>query len=178
MVDDFLVGDFVLVQTDHFASKLIRFGQRRYGKDAAQWNHAALYVGEVYGIHSIVEALTSGVVLSRLDKYPSDKIKIIRTSSRTRAWWRHEPQGQSDLDMRASASRFALNCVGEKYGWMTIASIAVKVLTKGRIDFGIQGTTICSGLVARSLERMGYDFKPWDPAELTPAYLARIHSCP
>ena len=75
--------------------------------------------------------------------------------------------------MRSNASMFARTCVGEKYGWATIAAIAVKTLTKGRIDFGIQGTSICSGLAARSLERLGYNFNPWDPAELTPAYLAK-----
>jgi hypothetical protein len=76
--------------------------------------------------------------------------------------------------MRANATSFARSCVGERYGWLTIAAIAVKVLTRGRLDFGIQGTTICSGLAARCAERLGYNWNPFDPAELTPAYLAKV----
>jgi hypothetical protein len=75
--------------------------------------------------------------------------------------------------MRHNAASFARSCVGEAYGWGTIGALAVKALTKGRIDFGVQGTSICSGLAARSLERLGYNFNPYDPAELTPAYLAK-----
>ena len=158
-----LPGDLLLIRTNHFVSKLIRFGQRGYGKDAARWNHVAVYVGG----GQIVEALTQGVVLSKADKYPYLDTQPIKAQPRGLVL------GEYGGAMRGNASMFARTCVGEKYGWATIAAIAVKTLTKGRIDFGIQGTSICSGLAARSLERLGYNFNPWDPAELTPAYLAK-----
>jgi uncharacterized protein YycO len=157
-------GDFILVKTHHLASRLIRFGQRGYGHDAAQWNHVALYVGD----GEIVEALTSGVCLSAADKYPAEDVRVVGVHPRRAG----DTPGQGS-EMRLNAADFARSCVGEHYGWPTIAAIAVKVLTKGRVDFGISGTSICSGLAARALERLGYDWNPYDPAELTPAYLAK-----
>jgi len=155
-------GDLLLIRTNHFASKLIQWGQRGYGKEAARWNHVAVCVGE----EQIVEALTQGVVLSKVDKYPYLDTQPIKAHPRGLVL------GEYGGAMRGNASQFARSCVGQSYGWWTIAAIAVKALTKGRIDFGVQGTSICSGLAARSLERLGYNFNPWDPAELTPAYLA------
>jgi cell wall-associated NlpC family hydrolase len=155
-------GDFLLVRTDHFVSKLIRFGQRDYGPDAAQYNHVALYVGD----GMIVEALTSGVCLSKVTKYTTDQVRHVSAKPVAPPW--------AAEAMRVNAAAFAKSCVGESYGWVTIAAIALKALTKGRLQIGVQGTSICSGLVARSLERLGYDFQPYDPAELTPAYLAKF----
>jgi uncharacterized protein YycO len=154
-------GDILMVRTNHFVSRLIRFGQRGYGKPASEYNHCAVCIGNF----EIVEALTGGVVRSPISKYPASDVRVLsplKSSLR--------PPACDEL-LRANAISFAISCVGEKYGFLTIFAIAVKVLTKGKIDFNIQGTTICSGLAARSLERMGYNFQPYNPAELTPAYL-------
>lgn len=160
-------GDVLLVKTHHFASRLIRFGQRGYPPADRVWNHVAIVVSET----KIVEALTKGVVVSAIDKYPQKDVRAIVVKAKNwngpRAPETYEPV------MRANAAAFAHLRIGEGYGWATIAAIAVKVLTKGRVDFGISGTSICSGLVAQGLERLGYDWNPWDPAELTPAYLAK-----
>lgn len=164
-------GDLLLVRTNHFVSRLIRFGQRGYGKEAASWNHVAIYIGN----GEIVEALTKGVVRGYASKYPSSDVRVINTISKTYGgevpFHDTERLGMIDNVLRANAANFAVSCIGEKYGYLTIFAIACKVLTKGKIDFNLQGTSICSGLAARSLERMGYNFQPYDPAELTPAYL-------
>ena len=163
-----LPGDIVLVRTNHFVSRLIRFGQRDYGPEASRWNHCAVYTGN----GEIVEALTQGVVISRLDKYPVCDTKILAALAHGASTaMPMMAETQSWLDMRANAVSFAKSCVGESYGFLTIAAIAVKVLTKGKINFNLQGTSICSGLGARTWERFGYNFNPFDPAELTPAYL-------
>jgi uncharacterized protein YycO len=154
-------GDVVLVKTHHFVSRLIRFGQRSYGKDDAQWNHVAVYVGD----GQIVEALTNGVELNRLDRYSTADTLYCSCPVMGGT-------GCGAVEMRQNAAEFARSCVGEKYGYAAIAAIALKTVTKGRWSFGVQGTTICSGLAARCLERMGYNFNPFDPAELTPAFLA------
>lgn len=160
-------GDFVLVQTNHFVSRLIRFGQRSYGRENAKWNHVALYIGN----DRIIEALSTGICESPLDKYAESERRVISTATAGR---RPADLDAADREMRENAVAFAESCVGEKYGWMTIAAIGLKTLFKGRFNFGVQGTSICSGLVARSLERMGYNFNPYNPAELTPAYLAKV----
>jgi hypothetical protein len=175
----FQPGDLLLVRTNHFVSRLIRFGQRSYGKDAAQFNHCAVYIGN----GEIVEALTNGVVRGYASKYPAKDTRVLSACPRVPANVHminteySPPPGVRpavEFAMRANARDFAISCVGEKYGFLTIFAIAVKVLTKGKIDFNLQGTSICSGLAARSLERLGYDFNPWDPAELTPAYLYTV----
>ena len=159
-----------MVRTNHFVSRLIRFGQRGYGKEAASWNHCAIYIGN----GEIIEALTNGVVHSYASKYPSKDVRVLTVEAKN---W-NGPRSTIEYDpiMRANAVSFALSCVGEKYGFLTIFAIAVKVLTKGKLDFNIQGTSICSGLAARCLERLGYNFQPYDPAELTPAYLDLVLS--
>lgn len=159
-------GDLLLVRNDHFVSKLIRFGQRSYGKEAAQWNHVAVYIGN----GEIVEALTKGVVRGFASKYPAKDVRVLLTKPRVRTSQPFE-RLTTEEEMRNNAAQFAISCTGEKYGFLTIFAIACKVLTKGKIDFNLQGTSICSGLAARSLERQGYDWNPYDPAELTPAYL-------
>jgi uncharacterized protein YycO len=157
-------GDLLFVKTNHFVSKLIRFGQRGYGKEAAQWNHVAVFVGN----GQIVEALTKGVVLSPENKYPASDTKVVLTHP-----YIGSNSSFSANDMRANAASFARSCVGEKYGWTTIAAIVLKVLFKGKWNFCVQGTSICSGLAARQSERLGYNWNPNDPAELTPAYLEK-----
>jgi uncharacterized protein YycO len=155
-------GDLLLVRTNHFASRLIRFGQRSYGKPASEWNHVAVSVGN----GQLVEALTAGVVLSPEDKYPPSATRVITVT----------PYGSlmplAGNAMRHNSASFARNQVGLKYGWATICCIAMKVLVKGRWNFSVSGTEICSGLAAQSLERLGYDWTPNDPGELTPAFLA------
>lgn len=167
-------GDFLLVQTHHLVSWLIRFGQRGYGPECAKWNHVALYVGG----GKIVEALTGGVVLSDVGKYPAKDVRVISIEAQLPGGLvvdalTSNPVEAATSAMRGNAAAFARSCVGESYGFVTILAIALKVLTRGRLGFGVQGTSICSGLVARSLERLGYNWNPWDAAELTPAYLAK-----
>ena len=160
-------GDILLVRTNHFVSRLIRFGQRGYGKPASEFNHCAVYVGE----GRIVEALSHGVQQTWASKYPAKDVRIIDVQSRITGFQDRSSIEKTDFAMRSNECAFALSCVGEEYGWITILCIALKVLFKGRLNFGVQGTSICSGLCARSLERLGYNFQPYDPAEITPAYL-------
>jgi uncharacterized protein YycO len=159
-------GDILMVRTNHFVSRLIRFGQRGYGKPASEYNHCAVCIGNF----EIVEALTGGVVRSPISKYPTSDVRVLSPLKGNLR------STNCDELMRANAVLFAISCIGEKYGFLTIFAIACKVLTKGKIDFNLQGKSICSGLAARSLERLGYDFQPYDPAELTPAYIYTILS--
>jgi hypothetical protein len=73
------------------------------------------------------------------------------------------------------AATFARSCVGAQYGWVSIVSITISLITGGRFAFAIDGQLICSGLVARSLERTTAIFKH-DPARIMPAELAEIYA--
>ena len=61
------------------------------------------------------------------------------------------------------------------YGWFTIASLAFTMLTGAKFTFFIDGEFICSGFVARAMERTGAIFSR-DPVHITPADLAKYYS--
>jgi hypothetical protein len=163
---DYQPGDFILVSTDGWYARLIRFGQslRFFGPDRkyVRWNHAAVVVspdGE------IVEALPHGVVLSHLAKYTAKEYIIIRIDALVRAADREE------------VVAFARWCIRERFGWLTIVSIALTILTGSKFVFGLDGQSICSGLVARSLERTTAIFQQ-SSSHIAPADLAKTFDVP
>ena len=154
-------GDFILTHGDEWTSRLIQFGQslRYRGKSAkyTYWNHTALVVD---GAGTIVEALGTGVARRSIHDYEPTQYTVVRIDA-------------SDED-RLEAATFATSSIGAHYGWLTIVSIALSLLTGGKLAFAIDGQLICSGLVARSLERTTAIFKH-DPARIMPAELAEIY---
>jgi uncharacterized protein YycO len=156
-------GDFILTHGSHWTSQLIRFGQalRFRGKDRkyAYWNHAALIVGSN---GEIIEALgpTPGVVEQNVSKYTPREYTMVRV--------------KASPEDRDEAASFARSCVGEEYGALTITSIALSLITGTRFSFGFEGQMICSGLVARALERTRAIFKK-EPSHIMPADLAKAY---
>jgi cell wall-associated NlpC family hydrolase len=158
---EFDPGDFILTHGSAFYSKLIRFGQglRYWGKNRkyTRWNHAAMIVSEK---GDLIEALGCGVRQTHIDKYKPTEYHLVRLGA------------LADRRDREQVVAFARWCLGEKYGWLTIVSIAFTLLFGGKLDFGIEGQTICSGLVARAVERTNAIFDR-TPSHIMPADLAR-----
>ncbi len=156
-------GDFLLTHAYAWTSRLIRFGEslryRGSNRTFAYWSHA---VAVVSADGEIVEALGSGVTGGNISKYTGTDYVYVRI------------QG-SDPD-RAEMAAFAREQIGWQYGFLTIASIVLSLLTTGRLRFGLSGTEICSGLVARMLERGTYIWV--DPSSIMPADLARFFDTP
>lgn len=154
-------GDFILTHGAEWTSRLIRFGQglRYRGPSAkyAYWNHAALIVD---GAGAIIEALGTGVAQRSIHEYHPTQYTVVRITA-------------SDED-RAQVVAFARSALGAKYGVVTIVSIAVSLVTGGKFAFAIDGQLICSGLVARALERTSAIFRH-DPARIMPAELAELY---
>jgi hypothetical protein len=154
-------GDFILTHGEEWTSRLIRFGQSLRFRGAAAkytyWNHTALVVDRA---GTIVEALGTGVAKRSIHDYDPTQYTVVRIDA-------------SDED-RLEAATFATSSIGATYGWLTIVSIAFSLLTGGKFAFAIDGQLICSGLVARSLERTTAIFKH-DPARIMPAELAEIY---
>jgi hypothetical protein len=63
----------------------------------------------------------------------------------------------------------------QKYGYMTIVSIALSPITGGKLNIGYDGQMICSGLMARALERTTAIFNR-TPSHIMPADLAKFFS--
>jgi hypothetical protein len=165
---DFSPGDFILTHGGAWTSKLIRFGQRLriHGQDRKYtwWNHAAMIVSDG---GDLIEALGAGVMRTNLGHYTVVEYHLVRT-------------GAPELDRREAVA-FAEWAAGDdagagrqKYGFLTIASIAWTLLTGGKFTFALEGQMICSGLVARCQERTSAIFNR-TPSHIMPADLAKYY---
>ena len=155
-------GDFILTHEDtDLFSRLIHIGQalRFRGKDRqyARWNHAAIFIN---GLGTIAEALSNGVTLNHISKYAPREYVVVHV--------------EASYEDRMEAANFALCCLNDGYGWITILSITLSLLTGAKFSFGIDGEFICSGLVAASLERTKAIF-PRSAVHMTPADLAKFY---
>jgi uncharacterized protein YycO len=161
-VRDPLAGDFILTHGDAWTSKLIRFGQRLrcHGTDAkyARWNHAAMFVDED---GNLIEALGGGVQKRNVSVYQGTEYTIVRIQKII--------GGTGD---REEVMKFAEWSLGQPYGFMAIVSIAIGLIFGGSFTFGFDGQSICSGLVARALERTSAIFNR-EPSRIMPADLAK-----
>ncbi len=155
-------GDFLLTHSSDFSSKLIHWGQSiRYKAPMdgyAHWCHAAMFVdsnGE------IVEAILQGVQQRNVSVYADTEYHVIRLTEAT------------DKE-RAHAVAFAEHCLNDRYGYITDLSLALSLMTRRKFFFGEEGQMICSGMVARALERTGaiFEFDSWHmlPADLAAAF--------
>jgi hypothetical protein len=155
-------GDFALTHSSGVFGTLIRFGQRlRYwGKNKifAHWSHAAIFVNDD---GDIIEALGGGVQKRNISAYLKTEYVVV-----------HLPQSTANLD-RSQSVEFAQHCLHEEYGWLTIVSIAITLVSGTKLNFVVDGQQICSALVARCLERIGEIFTENEPWHLMPADLAK-----
>jgi hypothetical protein len=157
---DPLPGDFILTHGGEFFSRVIQFGQglRFAGKDQpyTYWNHSALIVS---ADGALIEAFGPGVRRSTLAKYQGTQYTVVHITA-------------SDED-RQEVVAFAEHWVGAPYGWATVVSITLSLLTGAKFSFGFAGQLICSGLVARALERTRAIFDQ-EPSHVMPAELAKM----
>ncbi len=159
---DFIPGDFILTHGRSVFSSLIRFGQglRFQGVDRKyiRWNHAAIIVAEDGGL---IEALGKGVTRTHISKYTPTEYHLV-----------HLSEDLADGHDRRQMVEFANWSLGQEYGWLTIASITFSLIAGGKFAFGFDGQSICSGLVARALERTTVIFDR-TPSHIMPADLAK-----
>ncbi len=158
-IDNPVPGDFLLTHANAWTSRLIRFGEglRYWGKRRkfAHWSHTALFVDDEGGI---IEALGNGVQKRNVAVYRDTEYHVIHLVD-------------ASNEDRAHAVAFAEHCLNDHYGFLTIISLAITLLTASKFCFGVDGQMICSGLVARALERTGAIFQ-YDSWHMMPADLA------
>jgi hypothetical protein len=165
--DHWIMGDYMLVSAGRWidgkrgpvpwVSRLIQFGQglRFRGADRtfAHWNHAVWISSE-----SLIEALARGIAATPFDAYKDIEFHIVHSNL--------DPVERDDAD--AFVHYELKNHI--EYGFPTIVSIALSLLTGIRFNFGRPNTAICSGLVAAALAA-----PQWreDPSHIMPADLAK-----
>ena len=155
-VDNLLPGDVILTHGSTWQAKLIQFGQAlRFGKRASSFNHAALVVSDQ---GELIEAESRGVETGLAIQYKDEEFVLIRVP-------------MSDED-RQQMIDYATSALGKRYGFATILSLALSLITGLKFNFGVDGQLICSSLVAHAL------FKGWEKFDrsldnITPADLAQ-----
>ena len=157
----FTPGDFILVSTTGILAKCIRAGQffRYHGKmrNYSHWNHAAMIV-DTDG--TVVEAAGRGVRYSNINEYKESEYYLVSTKL-----------NKQSRDQTVAAAR---SFVKDKYGWFTILSIILQLITGIEFQFSFGNSVICSGVVAQSLWAGGviFDSNPYQimPADLASAY--------
>jgi hypothetical protein len=156
-------GDFILTRGDAFFNKVIRFGQnirfRGVDRKYAYWDHSALVVRSD---GSLIEATGTGVIRTNLARYKDQEYHFVRLGKTV---------NPGDRDEVVAFAEWSL---GEPYGWTTLVCISLGLLTGGTFTFGFSGQQICSGLVAKALERTKAIFNR-DSTDIMPADLAKYY---
>ena len=155
-------GDFILSRGTGPFSRLIGIGQRLriHGDDRVftHWSHAALVVSET---GDLIEANQPGVIRSHVKDYEDIEYRVVHT-------------GANEHDRR-QAVEFAEWCVEHlELGRLIFFSLGLSMLTGRKFSFFADGTTVCSGLVARAQERAGAIFNR-APTHISPADLAKYY---
>ena len=155
---NFKPGDFFLVETKGAAAKIIRFGQwlRYHGKmkPFSHWNHTGIIINSN---GDTIEAKPTNVSQGNIKDYVDCPVYIISTKL----------NNQSAQQVEAAAKSF----LNDKYGWLTIGSIVLQLLTGIKVQLSFANSVVCSGLVAQSLWAGGVIFNE-NPFQMMPADLA------
>ncbi len=151
-------GDFILTTSPGFLHTIIKIGQSfRFNKRLATYTHCALVISKQ---GDLIEADGGGIQYRHLREYiPRDYVYV-----HTRA----TPEDREEV------VTFAKSCSGEPYGWLTALSIGISLLSGLKFSFGFEAQAVCSGLVARALERTSF-IPPVDASHISPALLAQLY---
>ncbi len=149
-------GDFLLSKRNKaFMGMCIRvFQTLKHPREFAQWSHAMLVVDS--GV--VQEALEFGQERNSLETYLDAELLHVEINA-------------DSLDVE-QMMKFADSCYYHKrrYGYLTIVSLLISLVTGSALQFSMAGTAICSGFVAEALTRAGWIFEmPADyvkPADL------------
>ncbi len=162
--EGFEPGDFLLVDVKGLRGRLIKFGQglRLRGDDRrhVRWSHAALIV-DTDG--TLIEAVGTGVREYHLEQYDEKDYLVVRIVA--------SAENRAEI---VNFARWALER-GCRYNALAIVSIGLSMLTGSKLAFFLEGRFVCSGLVARALERSDRIFDR-DPVHIAPADLAKYYS--
>lgn len=149
-------GDLVFCHSSGFVAWTIRVMQRiRSPKDCAHWNHVAI-LWEYDSVHDewwIIQAAGRGVQTATM---PPNNFEVVACPVK----------GEAVVD-------FAHSQLGVKYGFLTIASIVLNIITPKILALRKPHTWICSALAAGALWYAGWNPSEewWDLYQVSPADL-------
>lgn len=160
-------GDILFFHSKGFVGAMIRLGERLRHPTQPHWvNHVGVCVeDDGDGLPRIVQAGANGVAYAYLKDIDAEYEVVSADAFPT----------VTDVEI----DRYAVICqahdlVGAKYGWLTILSIVVNVLTPRWIripDFRRGTTYICSAAAAWCLHAGGADIDTYDLYQIMPSEL-------
>lgn len=151
-------GDIFVVQSRHPFDRLIRWAQgKTYVPRFSKYSHCGVVIDEA---GTTAEALWTGISYGSLRNYPEHVIIPI----------------ESAYDRRMIL-HWATMHIGIKYGFATIASIVLTLLTRTKWKFERSGAMICSGYVGSALMYSGHYIQD-DPQWVMPAAIAKWADVP
>ena len=153
-------GDIILVRTATLAGRLTRFAERRRYHAAedrpyAYWNHAALVMNR---LGHLIEVRPSGVGLRAIEGYRDLEYHYVHL--------------ELDETGQRRAIGYARSCLGQRYGFDSIALLGISALLGDRFRVPDRGQQGCAALITRALQRAGMTFAR-RPTEMMLADLAR-----
>jgi len=153
-------GDLVFAHSTGILGRIIRMGERIRFKEGSHWNHVAIVDRPLEdGDFTIIQAEARGVTSDkRLSSIaPGGEFRIVRL-----------PAGVS----RSKVLQFAHAQVGSRYGFLTIFSIAIDILTPFWVpSFRTRNSWICSAVAQESLRCGGWLHSWGDVYLVTPSDL-------
>jgi len=142
-------GNFIVTHGGGFDDLLIHIFTN------SRWNHAALVISSE---GTIIELETTGIRKRTLNEYPGGDFYLVDVELS------EEDRAQTVAYAQAMLKRH------EKYGFLTIISIILKIITHSRLIIKLDGTLICSEFVANALSEGGIIWDK-DTSLITPADL-------
>ena len=142
-------GTFLVTSGTSIFDRIIQFST------LSKWNHAALIIDSK---GTIIEVVEQGIRKRSLKQFADNDYHLVDIVM----------SNQDRLQVKAYA-QFMLQ-KHESYGFMTILSIILQVLTHSRFVIKLDGTLICSEFVAKALSEGGIIWDK-DTSLITPADL-------
>src|SRR5438128_8185697 len=178
------VGDVILVDGDQRISEVIKYLTQ------STWSHSVLYVGDeilrrfpgqreallaTHGRdanHLIVEALVDGVVASPLSKYASFNLRICRPSSLRR----DDLRRVLDEVLAQLGLKYDMKNVFDLARYFFPVSMIPRRLRRQALQFGsgLPTQVICSSLIGRAFQNVGFPILPSMTASAATAVPRRL----
>ena len=172
------LGDVILVDGDQRISEVIKYLTQ------STWSHSVLYVGDeilrrfpgqreallaTHGRdanHMIIEALVDGVVASPLSKYASFNLRICRPSSLRR----DDLRRVLDEVLAQLGLKYDMKNVFDLARYFFPVSMIPRRFRRRALQFGsgLPTQVICSSLIGRAFQNVGFPILPTTTPSATP----------
>ena len=155
-------GDIIFAHSKGVISRAIRIGEWLRWRKGSHYNHVAIVDRVVKDVVYVIQAESRGVTGKNhfqrtLDQVcPGGEYTVMKPPSRV---------------SRVKILSFAREQVGSKYGFFTIASLVINIITPQWMTFRWSDSWICSAVTGEALRYAGWLHQWPDVYQVTPAQL-------